>query len=39
MTGILFVRGAGIKKKRVDELPATAVAPLVAQLLGISLDQ
>jgi predicted AlkP superfamily phosphohydrolase/phosphomutase len=38
MCGMLFARGAGIKKKRVDELPATAVAPLVAQLLGITLS-
>ncbi len=37
MCGMLFARGAGIKRGRVDELPATAVAPLVAQLLGFSL--
>ncbi len=30
--------GACVKKKRVDEMPATAVAPLVAQLLGITLS-
>ena len=36
--GMLFARGLGIKKKRADELPATAVAPLVAQLLGITLS-
>ena len=35
--GMLFARGVGIKKKRVDELHATDVAPLVAQLLGITL--
>jgi hypothetical protein len=35
---MLFARGVGVKKKRADELPATAVAPLVAQLLGISLE-
>jgi hypothetical protein len=35
---MLFARGAGIRKKRVDEVPATAVAPLVAELLGITLS-
>jgi predicted AlkP superfamily phosphohydrolase/phosphomutase len=39
MCGMLFARGVGIKKKRVDELPATAVAPMVAQLLGITLGE
>ena len=39
VSGMLFARGVGVKNKRVDELPATAVAPLVARLLGISLDQ
>ena len=38
MCGMLFARGAGIKKKRLDELPATAVAPFVAQLLGFTLS-
>ena len=38
MSGMLFARGVGIKKKRADEMPATAVAPLVAQLLGIPLE-
>jgi predicted AlkP superfamily phosphohydrolase/phosphomutase len=38
VSGMLFARGVGIRKKRVDELPATAVAPLIAQLLGISLS-
>jgi hypothetical protein len=38
MCGMLFARGAGIKRGRVDELPATAVAPLVAQLLGFTLE-
>jgi predicted AlkP superfamily phosphohydrolase/phosphomutase len=38
MCGMLFARGVGIKKRRADEMPATAVAPLVAQLLGISLE-
>ncbi len=36
--GMLFARGVGIKKKRHDELPATAVAPLIAEYLGISLS-
>jgi len=36
--GMLFARGAGLKKSRQDELPATAVAPLIAELLGISLN-
>lgn len=39
VSGMLFARGVGIKGKRVDELPATAVAPLVAELLGISLGE
>ena len=39
VSGMLFARGVGIKKKRVDELPATAVAPLVAEALGISLER
>ena len=38
MCGMLFARGVGIKKKRIDELHATDVAPLVAQLLGITLS-
>ncbi len=37
VSGMLFARGVGVKKKRVDELHATDVAPLVAQLLGITL--
>jgi hypothetical protein len=36
--GMLFARGTGIKKKRVDELPATAVAPLIAEYLEIPLS-
>ena len=36
--GMLFARGVGLKKSRNDELPATAVAPMVAELLGISLS-
>jgi predicted AlkP superfamily phosphohydrolase/phosphomutase len=39
MCGMLFARGAEIKKRRADELPATAVAPLVARLLGINLSE
>ncbi|MCU0305024.1 MAG: alkaline phosphatase family protein [Thermoanaerobaculales bacterium] len=39
MCGMLFVRGAGIRKGRADELPAAAVAPLVARLLGVSLEE
>jgi hypothetical protein len=34
---MLFLRGAGIRKGRADELPATAVAPMVASLLGFPL--
>ena len=37
LCGMLFARGAGLKKSRNDELPATAVAPMVAGLLGITL--
>ena len=38
LCGMLFLRGAGIRKGRADELPATAVAPMVASLLGFSLS-
>jgi len=38
LCGMLFVRGAGIRKGRTDELPATAVAPMVARLLGFNLS-
>jgi hypothetical protein len=38
LCGMLFIRGVGIKRRRADELPATAVAPLVAQLLGVTLS-
>jgi len=34
MNGILFARGAGIQHDRLEELPATRVAPLVASWLG-----
>jgi predicted AlkP superfamily phosphohydrolase/phosphomutase len=37
VSGMFFARGVGVEKKRVDELPATAVAPLVAKVLGIDL--
>jgi len=34
MCGVLFARGAGIKKKRFGEVGATEVAPMVASWLG-----
>jgi predicted AlkP superfamily phosphohydrolase/phosphomutase len=34
MCGVLFARGAGIKKKRYGEIAATTVAPMVARWLG-----
>ncbi len=37
MCGVLFARGAGIKKKRFGEVGATAVAPMVASWLGFEL--
>jgi predicted AlkP superfamily phosphohydrolase/phosphomutase len=37
MCGMLFARGAGIKRARRGELPAVAVAPMVATFLGIEL--
>jgi hypothetical protein len=37
MCGMLFARGAGIKRARRSELPAVAVAPMVATFLGIEL--
>jgi predicted AlkP superfamily pyrophosphatase or phosphodiesterase len=37
MCGMLFARGAGIRKTRGGEVPATAVAPMVARWLGIDL--
>jgi len=37
MTGILFARGAGIKKKRFGEMAATDVAPMIALWLGFEL--
>ncbi len=37
MCGVLFARGAGIKKKRFGEVEATSVAPMVARWLGFEL--
>jgi len=37
MCGILFARGAGIKKARLGEVEATSVAPMVARWLGFEL--
>jgi len=37
MCGMLFARGAGIGRKRLGEVSATAVAPQIAGLLGIEL--
>ncbi|MEJ2189552.1 MAG: alkaline phosphatase family protein, partial [Acidobacteriota bacterium] len=38
MCGMLFARGAGIKRTRRDELRAVAVAPMVATFLDIELS-
>ena len=35
--GVLFARGAGIKKKRFGEVEAIAVAPMIARWLGFEL--
>ena len=37
MCGVLFARGAGIKKRRFGEIEATAVAPMIARWLGFDL--
>jgi hypothetical protein len=37
MSGVLFARGAGIKKKRFGEVEAIAVAPMIARWLGFEL--
>jgi predicted AlkP superfamily phosphohydrolase/phosphomutase len=37
MCGVLFARGAGIKKRRFGEVEATAVAPMIARWLGFDL--
>jgi predicted AlkP superfamily phosphohydrolase/phosphomutase len=39
MCGVLFARGAGIRKTRLGEVEATSVAPLVARWLGFELGQ
>jgi predicted AlkP superfamily phosphohydrolase/phosphomutase len=37
MCGVLFARGVGIRKKRLGEVAATSVAPMVAHWLGFEL--
>jgi predicted AlkP superfamily phosphohydrolase/phosphomutase len=37
LCGVLFARGAGIKKKRFGEVPVTTVAPMIARWLGFEL--
>jgi predicted AlkP superfamily phosphohydrolase/phosphomutase len=37
MCGVLFARGVGIKKKRLGEVEATSIAPMVARWLGFDL--
>ncbi len=37
MCGMLFARGAGVRRRQLDELAATDVAPLVAAWLGFDL--
>jgi len=39
MCGVLFARGVGIKKKRLGEVEATAVAPMIARWLGFELGR
>ncbi len=39
MSGVLFARGAGIKKKRFGEVVATDVAPMIARWLGFEFGQ
>ena len=39
MCGVLFARGAGIKKKRFGEIEAAIVAPMVARWLGFKLGR
>jgi hypothetical protein len=39
MCGMVFARGAAIGDGRTDELEATAVAPMVARLLGFEIGQ
>ena len=38
MCGVIFARGAGIKKKRLGEVEATSVAPMIARWLGFELQ-
>lgn len=38
MCGVLFARGAGIKKKRFGEVEATAVAPMIARWMGFEIS-
>jgi predicted AlkP superfamily phosphohydrolase/phosphomutase len=37
MCGVLFARGAGLKRARLGEVEATAVAPMLARWLGFAL--
>ena len=37
MCGVLFARGAGIKRRRLGEVEAISVAPMVARWLGFEL--
>ena len=37
MCGVLFARGAGIKRARLGEVEATSVAPMIARWLGFEL--
>ena len=39
MCGVLFARGAGIKKKRFGEVASTSVAPMIARWLGFELGR
>jgi len=39
MSGVLFARGAGIKKKQFGEVVATDVAPMIARWLGFEFGQ
>ncbi len=37
MCGMLFARGVGIQRTRIDEVPVTDVAPMIARWLGFEL--
>jgi predicted AlkP superfamily phosphohydrolase/phosphomutase len=39
MCGVLFARGAGIKKRRLGEVDSTSIAPMVARWLGFEMDE